>query len=108
MLPFWDKFCVYITTRHKCTVSLYSNPNFIRRVHVYLGVGCHLHFWQNDWDLLCATALTIFQGSFIYVTALGAGIAQWLERRTRDRMVSGSSPGRGAERIFFSRVSFLC
>ena len=21
-------------------------------------VTCHLHFWQNDWGLLCATAVT--------------------------------------------------
>ena len=35
----------------------------------------------------------------------GAGIAQWLEHRTRDRKVPGSSPSR---RIFFSRVNFLC
>ena len=25
---------------------------------VCLAVTCHLHFWQNDWDLLCATAVT--------------------------------------------------
>ena len=28
------------------------------RVHVCLAVACHLHFWQNDWDLLHATAVT--------------------------------------------------
>ena len=38
----------------------------------------------------------------------GAGIAQWLECRTGDRKVPGSSPGRSGGRIFFSRVSFLC
>ena len=38
----------------------------------------------------------------------GAGIAQWLERRTRDRKVSGSNPCRGGGRIFFSSVNFLC
>ena len=37
-----------------------------------------------------------------------AGIAQWLERRTRDRKFPGSSPGRSGGRIFFSRVNFLC
>ena len=26
-------------------------------VFVYLAVTCHLHFWQNDWDLLCVTAV---------------------------------------------------
>ena len=24
-----------------------------------LAVTCHLHFWQNDQDLLCATAVTL-------------------------------------------------
>ena len=36
----------------------------------------------------------------------GAGIAQWLERRTRDRTVTGSNPCRSGGRIFFSRVTF--
>ena len=39
---------------------------------------------------------------------LGAGIALWLERRTRDPKVAGSNPCRSGGRIFFSRVSFLC
>ena len=26
--------------------------------NVYLAVTCHLHFWQNDRDLLCATVVT--------------------------------------------------
>ena len=30
----------------------------IRKVHAYLAVTCHLHFWQNDRDLLRATAVT--------------------------------------------------
>ena len=38
----------------------------------------------------------------------GAGMAQWLERRTRDRKVAGSNPCWSGGRIFFSRVSFLC
>ena len=37
-----------------------------------------------------------------------AWVAQWLERRTRDRKVAGSSPGRSGGRIFFSRVNFYC
>ena len=37
----------------------------------------------------------------------GAGIAQWFERRTRDRRVSGSSPGRSGGGILFSR-SAIC
>ena len=38
----------------------------------------------------------------------GAGIAQWLEHRTRDWKVSGSNPCWNGGRIFFSRVDFLC
>ena len=38
----------------------------------------------------------------------GAGIAQWLECRTRDRKVAGSNPCWSGGRIFFSRVNFLC
>ena len=32
--------------------------NHIRKVHVCLAVTCHLHFWQNDRDLLPATVVT--------------------------------------------------
>ena len=38
----------------------------------------------------------------------GAGIAQWLERRTRDWKVAGSNPCWNGGRILFSRVDFLC
>ena len=38
----------------------------------------------------------------------GAGIAQWLERRTRDWKVAGSNPCWNGGRIFFSMVDFLC
>ena len=40
--------------------------------------------------------------------AQGAGIAQWLEHRTRDWKVAGSNPCWNGGRIFFSRVDFLC
>ena len=38
----------------------------------------------------------------------GAGIAQWLEHRTRDWKVAGSNPCWNGGRIFFSRVDSLC
>ena len=48
-----------------CHVTSYKNTklptylqNHIRRVHACLAVTCHLHFWQNDRDLLRATAVT--------------------------------------------------
>ena len=47
---------------------------------------------------------------YVTVTAVfrGAGIAQWLERRTRDQKVAGSNPCWSGGRIFFSTVNFLC
>ena len=42
------------------------------------------------------------------VTFLSAGIACWLERRTRDRKVASSNPGRSGGRILFSRINFVC
>ena len=31
----------------------------IRKVYACLAVTCHLYFWQNDRDLLCATVVTL-------------------------------------------------
>ena len=39
---------------------------------------------------------------------VGAGIAQWLEHRTRDWKVAGSNPCWNGGRILFSGVDFLC
>ena len=33
-------------------------PLALHDTYVSLGITCNLHFWQNDWDLLCATAMT--------------------------------------------------
>ena len=44
----------------------------------------------------------------VWVPTMGAGIAQWLERQTRDWKVAGSNPCRSGGRIFFSMVNFLC
>ena len=41
-------FCVHHTTMQ----------SHIRKVYASLAVTCHLHFWQNDRDLLRATAVT--------------------------------------------------
>ena len=35
-------------------------------------------------------------------------MACWLERRTHDRKVASSNPGRSSGRIFFSRINFVC
>ena len=41
-------------------------------------------------------------------TVTVGGMAQWLERRTRDWKVAGSNPCSSGGRIVFSRVDFLC
>ena len=64
--------------------------------------GQQLGLW-----LLTDLLFSLFGGSYI-TPFRGAGIAQWLERRTRDWKVAGSNPCWNGGRIFFSRVDFLC
>ena len=48
-----------VYTIQPCTcLQCHFIRNHIRRVHVGLAVTCHLHFWQNDTDLLHATEVT--------------------------------------------------
>ena len=49
-------------------MSLKFMQSHIGRVYVCLAVTCHLHFWQNTWDLLHATA--IIQAWNIYNTKI--------------------------------------
>ena len=55
LLPSQHTFCGHHTTMHQFSHFIWSN---ICRVHVCSAVTCHLHFWQNDRDLLCATVVT--------------------------------------------------
>ena len=45
------------------TIMLQKSASFhlklhVGCIHVCLAVTCHLHLWQNDWDILRATAVT--------------------------------------------------
>ena len=40
--------------------------------------------------------------------SLGSQDTVWLERRTLDRKVASSNPGRSGGRIFFPRLNFAC
>ena len=51
---------------------------------------------------------TSFSSKVLIARSQEAAIACWLECRTRDRKVASSNPGRSGERIFFSRVNFVC
>ena len=80
------------------------------------------HFWQKAIGSGFITGLQSLTNSqrHIYISqfmmniklqiwsSLGVGIAQWLERQTRDWKVAGSNPCWSSGRIFFSRVDFLC
>ena len=50
----------------------------------------------------------MLQSKSSHVYNMGAGIAQWFERRTCDWQVVGWNPCRSDGRILFSRVDFLC
>ena len=84
---------------------------------VAVGVGCGccktcgaLSCLQTGW-ILAGTEIPGcgYKGSLFQLCNIsGAGIAQWLEHRTRDWKVAGSNPCWNGGRIFFSRVDFLC
>ena len=57
---------------------------------------------------VCSYRTTRWCGKAVTSVPAGAGIACWLECRTRDRKVASSNPGRSGGRIFFSRVNFMC
>ena len=46
-----------VYTMQTGTASHHFVHGHMCRVHECLAVTCHLHFWQNDQDLLCATGV---------------------------------------------------
>ena len=49
----------YVYTIQPCTsLQRHFIQSHIHRVRACLAVACHLHFWQNDQDLLHATVVT--------------------------------------------------
>ena len=55
LLPSQHVLCIWLPYNHAPCHFMQSH---IVRVHACLVVTCHLHFWQNDPDLLHATAVT--------------------------------------------------
>ena len=66
----------------------------------------HRYHLELNWTVLFCGESTLWFLVMGWIK-LGAGIAQWLERRTRDWKVTGSNPCWSGRRIFFSRVNFL-
>ena len=57
------KWCAYsVSAQVLCTPYNHAPCHIMQshtcKVYACLAVTCHLHFWQNDRDLLCATAVT--------------------------------------------------
>ena len=83
----------------KCRWQVTAKHAYTLRIEPCFGIGHNL-------SLICQmTSEDIKHQLKINV---GAGIAQWLEHRTRDWKVAGSNPCWNGGRIFFSRVDFLC
>ena len=84
--PFTSLQCHFIRS-HTC------------RVHVCLAGTCHLHFWQNDWDLLHATAVTLGSNGYRnksqqkYLT---------LEKKILPPLLRGLEPGTFGSRVRLS------
>ena len=63
----WHGWCLHETAAVSAQVLVtpYNHApchimqSHIRKVYACLAVTCHLHFWQNDQDLLHATAVTL-------------------------------------------------
>ena len=58
----WCHMTLLPSRRILCTPYNHAPCHFmqshIRTVYACLAVTCHMHFWQNHWDLLCATVVT--------------------------------------------------
>ena len=78
-----------------------------RGVHNFCTVCC-----CSKWIILSYShwypSTNMYKTLTFFLLFIRAGIAQWLERRTRDWKVAGSNPCWNGGRIFFSRVDFLC
>ena len=60
-------------------------PTLLGHRCMCLGVTCHLHFWQNDQGLLCATAVTQgWNGHWIRVST-----QSWLEKKILPQLLPG-------------------
>ena len=82
--------------------SKYQGHKLHQRTHNSKNLS---HLWELSPGMWVHTRYINTRG---HTMAMGAGIAQWLEHRTRDWKVAGSNPCWNGGRIFFSRVDFLC
>ena len=85
---------------------------FLKRDYI-----CGFHIWMEtvmfDTQIVnvCQVLNKVWQrkeNDFITNSVQYTRTACWLERRTRDRNVARSNPGRSGGKFFFSRVNLVC
>ena len=98
-------FLIYLLIYHTCILHLllWFSPSDLS--HIFLSSSIFAWPLSNYWPFCLFEEL--WGNKELWVCLSGAGIAQWLERRTRDWKVVGSNPRSGG-RNFFSRVTYLC
>ena len=94
----WHGWChmkLLPSLRVLCTPYNHAPHHFmqshIHKVHVSLAVTCHLHFWQNDRDLLRATAVTRGRGWNGYRNKVSTNSWPWRRKFSR-RSCRDSNP----------------
>ena len=83
-------------------LKLFPKKYTLCRICIMLAIVLHCFV------LRCTVLCLLYNPDSCCAMSRRAGIAQWLERRTRDWKVAGSNPCWNGGRIFFSRVNFLC
>ena len=72
----------------------------------HFGVFCDVYSFENC--SFCLLYWYLNEDCSNGIILWGAGLVQWLERRTRDRNVARSNPCRSGGGFFLSGVNFLC
>ena len=101
-------FCRRLLGQHSCCPGNISNTFLIVLTVMLVTVLSYTHVPRHPIVAMCFLALPVHNRKIksTFLINMGVGIAQWLERRTRDWKVAGSNPRRSGGRIFFSRVDF--
>ena len=105
----WEREREWIGSFYLCTCDIYlGHPAFFSRRKRKKNVTNWVTFNYARVYVYVYVYINIYICDAQHSSVRGAGIAQWLEHRTRDWKVAGSNPCWNGGRIFFSRVDFLC
>ena len=94
----WKCWCLTLSTCSVYTIQPYTSlqchliPSHICRVHVCLGVACHLQFWQNGRGLLHATVVTQRWNRYWNESQHRKLTLDWLEKKICLPLLLGLKP----------------